>query len=240
MNRRLAVGDIHGAYLALQQVLHRAAFDEQTDILIGLGDYVDGWPDTLQVIEYLKQLPHFEGVVGNHDLWATKWLESGVVRWPECGSWMAQGGEATVHSYDQSSSALRRQHGAFLRMLPAYKLVGDKLFVHGGVELAPVTVAEQSTTFLVWDRFLFQAAASNYLFPERYASIDISPYKEIYLGHTSTSSVAPNMQPIMSSGVWMLDQGAGWEGKLTVMDIDTHEYWQSDIVSSLYPGVKGR
>jgi len=33
----------------------------------------------------------------------------------------------------------------------------------------------------------------------------------------------------------MMDTGAGWSGKLTIMDIDTNEFWQSDVVKDLYP-----
>jgi serine/threonine protein phosphatase 1 len=40
--------------------------------------------------------------------------------------------------------------------------------------------------------------------------------------------------------VWYLDQGGGFEGKLSLMDIDTHEFWQSDKVVNLYPGFHGR
>ena len=39
--RRLVVGDIHGGYKALMQVLERANFD-QNDMLITLGDLCDG------------------------------------------------------------------------------------------------------------------------------------------------------------------------------------------------------
>jgi len=43
------------------------------------------------------------------------------------------------------------------------------------------------------------------------------------------------LPPGQSRGVWNLDTGAGMSGKLTVMDIDTKEYWQSDLVTELYP-----
>ncbi len=36
------------------------------------------------------------------------------------------------------------------------------------------------------------------------------------------------------AGIWNLDTGAGWEGKLTVMNVDTKEYYQSDPVEDLY------
>ena len=40
--------------------------------------------------------------------------------------------------------------------------------------------------------------------------------------------------------VWNLDTGGGWLGKLTIMDIDTKQFWQSDFVYELYPEEKGR
>ncbi len=65
--KRFVIGDIHGGYKAMIQVLERANFNPQKDMLIGLGDYADGWPQVYEVIEYLKNLPNFKGVIGNHD-----------------------------------------------------------------------------------------------------------------------------------------------------------------------------
>lgn len=61
---------------------------------------------------------------------------------------------------------------------------------------------------------------------------------EIYIGHTSTDSFSD--VPIRHRNVWKLDQGGGYEGKLSIIDVDTHEFWQSDKVSSLYPSHHGR
>ena len=40
--------------------------------------------------------------------------------------------------------------------------------------------------------------------------------------------------------VWNLDTGGGYEGRLTIMDIDTKEFWQSDFVNTLYSDERGR
>jgi serine/threonine protein phosphatase 1 len=40
--------------------------------------------------------------------------------------------------------------------------------------------------------------------------------------------------------VWNVDTGAAFTGRITVMDIDTKRYWQSDVVKDLYPGEPGR
>lgn len=37
--------------------------------------------------------------------------------------------------------------------------------------------------------------------------------------------------------MWALDTGAGWSGKLTIMNIATEEYWQSDLSKDLYGGL---
>jgi serine/threonine protein phosphatase 1 len=43
-----------------------------------------------------------------------------------------------------------------------------------------------------------------------------------------------------AANIWNLDTGAGYNGKLTIMDIKTKEYWQSDLVTELYKDKKGR
>ena len=52
MNRTLVIGDIHGSFKALQQIIEKAAVNE-TDQLIFLGDFVDGWSQSFEVIQYL-------------------------------------------------------------------------------------------------------------------------------------------------------------------------------------------
>jgi serine/threonine protein phosphatase 1 len=55
MKRTLAIGDIHGGFRALIQVLEKANVTEN-DTLIFLGDYVDGWSESSQVMKFLIEL----------------------------------------------------------------------------------------------------------------------------------------------------------------------------------------
>ena len=64
-------------------------------------------------------------------------------------------------------------------------------------------------------------------------------YEAIFVGHTSTM-IYNRPEPINWCNIWDIDTGAGWEWKLTFMDIDTKEFWQSDTSKSLYPGETGR
>jgi serine/threonine protein phosphatase 1 len=64
-------------------------------------------------------------------------------------------------------------------------------------------------------------------------------YKEIYIGHTPVTKIKETT-PINKACVWNVDTGAAFQGKLTLMDVDTKEYWQSDALPDLYPNEKGR
>ena len=70
--------------------------------------------------------------------------------------------------------------------------------------------------------------------------LKVKAYNEVFVGHTTTQKPYPDMKPVHTSNVWNLDQGAGWSGKLTLMNIDTKEYFQSDLVTELYPDELGR
>ena len=47
---------------------------------------------------------------------------------------------------------------------------------------------------------------------------------EIYLGHTPT--IRYNMSyPFNCGEIWLMDTGAGWNGFLSIMNIETKEYF---------------
>ena len=64
-------------------------------------------------------------------------------------------------------------------------------------------------------------------------------YKEIYIGHTPVSRIQKTT-PVQMANVWNVDTGAAFKGPLTIMDVDTKEFWQSEPLPSLYPTEKGR
>jgi serine/threonine protein phosphatase 1 len=48
------------------------------------------------------------------------------------------------------------------------------------------------------------------------------------------------MIPIQKANIWNVDTGAAFKGPITIMDVDSKEFWQSDTVSELYPDETGR
>ncbi len=226
--KTFVVGDIHGAYKALLQCFERSKFDYQKDRLIALGDVCDGYPEVKQCIDELLKIKHCDYIVGNHDLWALDWATKGI----KLKDWLTQGGLNTIASYE--GKAMPQTHIDLLKNAHLWIEFKNKLFVHGGFDpKKPLT--KQAVQTLVWDRDLISDAWKKYLRGEDYQYTD---FTEIYLGHTTTE-LFHSIKPLKLCNIWALDTGAGWSGKLTIMDVDTHEYWQSDLSPELY-GIKGR
>jgi len=229
MQRRLVLGDIHGAYKALIQVFERAKFDYEQDLLIFLGDVVDGWPETKACIEELLKVKHLIALLGNHDQWAWDWMKDG---WQE-EIWTRQGGSETLRSYDNTPVPAHLEY--FEKLKPYYLTADNKLFVHGGID-PQKELEDQELMTLTWDRALLSEAYKRS--QTLGVSEPITDYDEVYIGHSSTEQFST--EPIQLCELWCLDQGAGWSGKLSLMDVDSKDFWQSDVVKTLYPGEKGR
>jgi serine/threonine protein phosphatase 1 len=224
MSRTFVIGDIHGAHRALVQCLERAVFNKDDDHLICLGDVCDGWPETRQAIDELLAIKNLTYILGNHDFWTLEWMRDGFAD----EVWLEQGGQATVLSY---ASNVPPAHQHFLEnALPYFKLNND-LFVHAGID--PLSPLEKQTiqTFL-WDRKFAQTA---YLLHTKSAHSNLSGFDNVYIGHTPITAPPQRM-----CEVWFMDTGAGWSGKLSMMNIATKEIFMSDPVPDLYPGVEGR
>lgn len=228
--RHLVVGDIHGGFRALKQVLERAKFNPAEDHLISLGDVADGWPEVKECFEYLVSLPHMTLIIGNHDDWFLDWAVGGDAE----ELWTSQGGQATLDSYGSDRKNVPDNVIGMLRAAPnVVRDDLDRVFVHGGIE-PEVPLGKQKRAYTLWDRNLLTWAFRKH---QSKPDFKYGGYKEIYVGHTATTFWGKD-RPVQACNVIAMDTGGGWEGKLSVMDIDTKEVWQSDDVGSLYPGVE--
>lgn len=239
--RTLVIGDIHGGLKALVQLLEVAKVTEN-DKLIFLGDYVDGWSESAQLMDYLIDLNKTHTCVfikGNHDVWCETWLKTQVAN----ETWLIHGGQLTVDSYKHYSSEQMAQHVEFFDSMPFYyESENNNLFIHAGFTSMHGPKKEFHRSNYNWDRTLWEMAMvmdtriekDSLLFPKRLAI-----YNEIYIGHTPTLHFGSD-KPMNGCNVWNIDTGAAFKGKLSCMDITTKEVFQSDQVQSLYPAEKGR
>jgi len=240
-NRILVIGDIHGGLKAINQVFERAKVTTD-DTLIFLGDYVDGWSESPKVLDFLIALNTKNNCVfirGNHDDLLLNWLSESR----DNLEWYKHGGESTVLAYANISVVKKQIHIEFLKSLQNYYLdEQNRLFIHAGFTNINGIRYEFFPKLFYWDRTLWETALSldesipkNSLFYPRRLTL----YDEIYIGHTPVTRIGKTI-PIQKACVWNIDTGAAFNGALTILDIDTKEFWQSDSLSKLYPDEKGR
>lgn len=243
--RKLVMGDIHGAYKALKQCLNRAGFDYENDILIQLGDVVDRYPESFECVEELLKIKQLIALRGNHDDWFDDFAKTDFHPY-----FWNHGGKATLSSYlhhtDKSgyffqtaigyksaleSTDIPASHKVFFNNLKPYYIDEEqRCFVHAGFN-ASLPFLGQRTEDYYFDRSLWENAC---LCQEKGEPFKIkAEFKEIYIGHTPTTKLNTD-QPMHVFNIHNLDTGAGNSGRLTIMDIDTKEFWQSDLTLDLY------
>lgn len=241
-SRTLVIGDIHSGLRALQQVLQKAEVTTR-DTLIFLGDYVDGWSTAVETVDFLIELQETHNSIlirGNHDELCYDWLKKGK----DNPTWFQHGGEATMVSYEQASSETIQKHLSFYENLKNYYLDDqNRLFLHAGFTNLKGVAYEYFTKTFYWDRTLWELArALNPVLTEEHQNypVRLSNYNEIFIGHTPISKTLSEVIPANAANVWNVDTGAAFKGPVTILDVDTKEFWQSDAVQTFYPNERGR
>ena len=241
MKRTLVIGDIHGGLRALKQVLQRA-YVTPDDRLVFLGDLVDGWSESAQVVDYVMELALQQECIfikGNHDEWCEEWLRTGQAD----SRWLPHGGIETVQSYEGYDLVRKDKHLAFIAGMNYYEIdLENRLFIHAGFTSMHGPHAEFHASNFSWDRTLWEMALTmdkqltkeSPYYPKR-----LKLFSEIFIGHTPTQYYNCEV-PMNGANVWNIDTGAAFKGRLSVMDIHSKEYWQSERLTDLYPGEKGR
>lgn len=241
MSRTIAIGDIHGGLKALIQLLKRIEIT-QSDKLIFLGDYVDGWSDSANVVTYLIELAKQNSCVflrGNHDDLAEKWLKTGELN----EQWLQHGGQTSIDAYRSFSSEELEEHLTFYSQMVNYYIdEKNRLFVHAGFTNMRGPEQEYHNTGFYWDRTLWEMALS--LDVKLNKSDDFYPkrlllFEEIFIGHSPVTRIGKE-KPVNKANVWNVDTGAAFKGKISGLEVATKEIWQSDPVHELYPNENGR
>jgi serine/threonine protein phosphatase 1 len=216
--RKFVIGDIHSHFEELMEIFEKVDFQFDKDLLISLGDVVDRGSKPLEVIEKLKQIKNFIHILGNHDEWCYQYLKFNIIS----NDWTSQGGMVTLNAY-KAAPDLREDHIEFFEKARLFYIDSrSNLFVHGGFNpRIPFNLQKEDRELLISDRSLVMAAVeydkTNKIFNE---------FSEIFIGHTPTQFVRGSI-PVKISNIWMLDTGVYHSGILTIMNIETKEFWQS-------------
>jgi len=235
------VGDIHGGLLGLEQVLAKAPITPK-DLVIFLGDYMDGWSDGPQTIDFLLALKERQNCLflrGNHDELCLNYLQNGIA--PEL--WVAHGGRATQLAYQGISKDTKESHIAFLNALINFHHdAHNRLYLHAGFTHQEGPSKEFHDHTVYWDRTLWELACAlsptlskkDWNYPKRLAL-----FEEIFIGHTPVTRIN-RTTPTRCANVWNIDTGAAFKGPLSITEVGSKEVWQSAPLPSLYPNENGR
>lgn len=213
--RDLVVGDIHGHFSNLLNVLLAIEFDGEKDRLFSVGDLVDRGPESHHAVRWLQQ-PWFHAVMGNHEDTAIRYEKGNPV---DPGIYRANGG------------------GWFMELRPdQQKLYADefrKLPIAMEVETADgiVGIVHADCPFLTWEQMcqaleapsrpsLAGRVADRCMWSRERVELRsrecVEGVRAVVVGHT------PMDEPLILGNVYHIDT-AGWhpEGRFTLLDLAT-------------------
>lgn len=195
-NRRIFIGDVHGHYDGLMQLLEAIAPGADDGVYF-LGDLIDRGTQSAQVVSLVKK-NGYNCLRGNHEQMLIDSFPQGNPHRPSLQAWLYSGGLTTVASYKKDVNLLR-EHFHWISQLPLYMDLGDVWLAHAGVD-PRFSPEEQTAHELCWIRQPFHRMEQPYF-----------PDKLIITGHTITFTL-PGVAP------GKIASGCGW------LDIDTGAY----------------
>jgi serine/threonine protein phosphatase 1 len=187
MGRTIVVGDIHGCFAQLTELLNRFSLRDD-DLLVSVGDLVDRGPDPGNVVRLFQERPNSVAVMGNH--------ERKHVR--------------GIYSYAQEITRLQLNASypsvvAWMSALP-YHFENDHVRVVHAALIPGVALAEQPPELLCGTTAGERLLATH--FPDGYWHERYTGSKPVAFGHHVTGHT-----PLLRDGiVYGLDTGAchGW------------------------------
>ena len=211
--RTIVVGDIHGCYDELEDMLAEVNFAAE-DRLISVGDLITKGPKSREVLDRFMAEPQFSAVIGNHDLALRR-------RW-NGEKFKLKDSQKPTHKELKKDKA---HYVAYLNSLPFMIDLGTHLIVHAGIRPG-VALHSQSTEDLTELRSLG---------PDR-AARDGVPWYDVYDGDKVVIfGHWPGPEPRRGKKAIGLDTGCVYGHQLTAYIIETGEFKTVPARSSYDP-----
>lgn len=173
--RHIIIGDIHGCYAELMDLLQKVGPGD-SDRIVSVGDMVNRGPATEKVLRFFRDEPNATAVLGNHE-------------WEHIEAWFAR------ESLPPAHAAARERLGAdygewidWLTTLPAHLELPEALIVHGMLEPGMTVAAQQESVMLG------TAAGEKYM-RLRYPGLWYEHYLQAAHQHSLQSQVSAHSQP---------------------------------------------
>lgn len=122
-NRTIFIGDVHGCFDELKELLEKVSFNKNSDRLIFLGDLINKGPHSKEVVDFVRG-GGFECLLGNHEL--------GFLRSLTDEKFFKKGFKKFYESYSDAKE--REETIEWIKNLPLYIEESDFICIHGGLE----------------------------------------------------------------------------------------------------------
>jgi len=222
------LGDLHSNYKGLMQLFEKVNFDYKKDILYFVGDLFDGHANSPnECLNELLKIKHLKACMGNHDLWVKYWVEQGKIN----KTWLKSGGEKTIEIL-QKNKYVKEQLQNYFNKVNYWYHHGDFFICHAGFDTRKSVINQKAINFAInrtlWQKALVSASQDR-LLKYNLTNMDFT-FSKVIIGHTPTISHRPET----ASNVLNIDTGSGNSGKLTIMNLESMEYHQSQLTKKLY------
>lgn len=194
--KNLVIGDIHGCYTELLELLDKAGLSAE-DQIIGIGDIVDRGPDSRHVLEFFNTRANARSIIGNHERKHVRWLR-GEVR-------PALSQQITRYQLGERYP----EWVTYMTTFPYFLELPEAILVHGFFE-PHVTLRQQKETVLAG------TLSGEYYLKKQYRK----PWYELYpgqkpliVGHHDYLSTGEPL--VYQDRVFCLDTGCCHGGRLT-------------------------
>ena len=211
--RRIVIGDVHGCYRTLVELIENKVKATAGDKLYFLGDLIDRGPRVRQTVDYVVDLCERGRAVvirGNHEEMLLQSLTDAIA----FSNWIYNGCESTLAGFGvQHPLDIPEKYLNFFQNLPYFVEFDDFILVHGDLDFDAENPFENKY-WMVWGRSLCAR-------PEKIG------YRKVVVGHTPTP--LPRIQKSLKEWKISLDGGCVYAnnpfrpdlGYLCALELDT-------------------
>jgi len=243
--RTLVCSNINNSYSGLKQVLDRSEYNENEDTIIFMGDYVDYHSEPLETLELLYALMIRNSrnifLKGDHDDDLQCYMVDGI----EPMHWYGSGGAVTKKAIDKLKNDEDRfdRIRSFLSKLKPFYMPPDTndLFIHGGYRNARGPGYEIKESTLYNDVTLWSKGVSWANINKNKKEGDKDPfprltslYDRIITSHVDLLNNHKKLRPCKAANVFNLNTGARGLGRISMINLNTTDFWQSDNMNEIY------
>ena len=215
-SRVIVVGDIHGCWLELQQLMDKIKFSD-SDILITVGDFLDRGPDSWKIARFIKDTGNVYSVIGNHER-----RVAGTIRGTSQPAWSQKDTLSRIPSTEYVAWA------EWLESLPAVIETPDVIVTHARLNPScPLNQQEVYHTVAVGGKSANITIGLDGI-PSWFHNITFAE-KPICIGHIGYNNIE-----LVPKRLYALDTGVVSGGQLTAVVLPQFEIVQVSASRNYY------